>query len=189
MKYSEVISEVLKRAGQEYVETGEDRARQLFRGAVADLILKGEYRESDLLGLIEEETVTFAADFTGSKDITDFGDVLAVTEIYPDPTGDLMLLVSRAKLDEVKRWAYSSSLKPSGSSVKYYEVGKNIKFVPAASLQSESLIFKVVKSPPEYSSTEEGKWSDDTEMLTYFSFGFLNRAIALAASYAANEFN
>ena len=186
MKYSVVISEILTRSGENNSVTGEARAREHFRGAVATLILSGKFSEEDLLSLHKVIVVSTGSFSSGSYDLSG-AKVLKLIDIFIDPVDPSKYSINEIDKKELMRYALRA---PSGSKhIDYYQVGKQINILPKSPDPVASLMFEVIVSPPEWKeSPESGFWDNDTDMLLEFSFGFLNEAINLAASTLKAEF-
>ncbi|MDY0174479.1 MAG: hypothetical protein RBR62_04730 [Bacteroidales bacterium] len=190
MKYSEVITEIVQRTDEAFIDVSEERARIYFREAVANLIRQGSFVEGDLLIMSFIKAQAVSGNILLLSDISDKG-ILLIQNIFPDPEGSDDLIISRASFDEVARWSSSPNLRPSEKTVKWYQVGKTIKFVPGDKLVGKNVEIVFIQSPPIYDNVGTGDylWKDNTEMLDWFSFPFLNSAIEQARLLLAGETN
>jgi len=188
MKYSEAITDILARTDESYTGAPiKARARVHFRGAITTLIMKGEYSSEDVLGLVLVKKHVFDAGDDGELNIAteeDLGDnVLRVKDIFLDAEDDEGLIFSEVSLAEMKRYSFSPDRRPKGKSVKWYKIGKTIRFIPRDTMEGLTVYFIVVTTPPEWDASDppiEGCWYDTTELLEEMSFGFLLRAIVEA---------
>ena len=122
MRYDEVIAEIITRADEAFIGVSEPRARQHFRGAVASLIQEGLFLDEDLLRMKSEAVVTITVT---PIDITtiDTRGILKIIDLIIPPHSTTEVVLSRADIDEVKRWSYNNQLRPNWNTVKWYPVG------------------------------------------------------------------
>lgn len=181
MLYSEVIAEILNRTDESYVGVSEDRAKQHFKGAVSFLLQKNDFLEEDVLSLITLEDYTFNGTENGLIQISDITseDILLIRDAFIDPEDPNGYILSKMAMDEVTRLSYSESRMPQGKDLRYYQYGKQLRFLPEASLQKVKVIFLLTLTP--------GTWADGYNMLTDFSYEFLQRLIAVAVANFKNE--
>ena len=185
MLYSEIIERILLETDESMVSASgaESQARFYFHGALGDLLQGGEYRTEEILQLVVLAEYTFSGSEDGKLALSALTDdnIIHVKDVFPDIDGESGYIMSRESIDKLALYAYDSAIPPGGNQLKWFIIGQDIYIRPKASLTGEKFMFILVKSPlPWSSSPASGYWDDTTEMLVWFSYPFLNRAIMAA---------
>ena len=196
MLYSAVIADIIAQTDEAQSTNGEARAREHFRGALSELIRNGDYRDEDIPGLLYLEDYLFAAGDSGEVDLADLlgtpYNIMVVKKVYMDPEDIGGKIISEATLDEISRYSYATNLRPSvtGDDIKYYQIGKTVKFIPKDTMDGLTISFFLVLAPFVWLTgvtPTTGKWIDNTDMLVELGYSFLRKAIMLAVSYFKEE--
>lgn len=193
MTNEQVIDEILQRADEAYNETGKERARKYFRAAVAEMALSDNFKNEDMLKLIEFAEYDVLGSEHGVIEIDDIpvtsgARIMRVKDAFMQPESEDVIL-SRIGMDEVRRMSYSKERRPSDGNIFFWQTGKDIRFIEAGSLVTGMKIcFVCILAPPGYSETGSGWiWTKAGDMLTWFSFNFLLACIDRAAAAFLRE--
>lgn len=185
MLYANVIDRILLETDESFVEAvGADaQARFYFHGALGELLQGGDYKTEEILQLAVMEEHTFDDTENGMITLSKLTDnnVIYLKSVFPDMDGASGLTVAPELLDRVAMYAYDREMIPNGNQVKYWQVGQNIYLRPTAKIKDKKFMFILILSPLPWADTPTANyWDNTTDMLSWFSFPFLNKAINLA---------
>lgn len=196
MRYDEVITDIARQAGDPTGDRLSERSKDHFDRAVSELILAGEYTESDLPGFFK---LNKAIDFGDTGNVEDISalNVLRIDDVFLNPglagTSDLygqsVMLVSTRS---VKNLARNTNLAPADTEFFVWRVGDTLHPVVSSGnaatipLPAGDELYMTYVEYPDSSAWDDTQGTG-TELTGLFSDPFIHRAVGRAASTLLEE--
>ena len=185
MTYLEILTDICSRVADPLLDTYKDRAKDHFNRALTNMIVAGEYIDSDIRGYIKlKVNLVFTVNPYDASALR----ILDVVEIMPTPITATTYSAYYKTFEEMKMVSGISELQPEPTEVFIYMVGISMYAVYSTpsnfTVATDTFYMKYIEI------IDSSTWIDAT-ILTgapyWFSDNFLRRGIEMATKTLLDE--